>query len=185
VSGPQRSVGVIGSAALGPDDPAWHVGYELGGLLAAGGAIVMTGGYGGLMEAVSHGAHAGGGSVVGLPMEAWTHLEPNPYAAELRFAADYPSRLAHFLACDAVVALDGGVGTLSELALAWATAQTEPDAPHLVALGARWRRILAALAAELIVSPGTFDLVEVVDTPAEAAAAALTGTRRAGPGARG
>ena len=185
MSRPQRSVGVIGSAALGADDPAWHAGYELGGLLAAGGAVVLTGGYGGLMEAVSHGAHAGGGSVVGLPMEAWTHREPNPYAGELRFAADYPARLAHFLSCDAVVALDGGVGTLAELAIAWAAALTEPDAPQLVALGGRWRRILAALEAELIVAPGTFALIEVVDTPAAAAAAALGGVRRQGPGPRG
>jgi uncharacterized protein (TIGR00725 family) len=147
-------VAVLGSARLGESDPAWAVGHELGRLLADAGFQVMTGGYGGLMAAVSRGAHEAGGHVIGLPMTAWTHLAPNEWNAELVWAEDYPQRLAEMLSCRAVVALDGGIGTLSELAVVWSARQTENGAPVLVAVGDRWRRILGDPFAQGGRAPG-------------------------------
>ena len=46
-------VAVLGSARIGPGDPRHHDAQRLGGLLAAQGWTVVTGGYGGLMAAVS------------------------------------------------------------------------------------------------------------------------------------
>jgi len=159
---------VLGSARLGPDDEAWAVASELGRLLASAGFVVVTGGYGGLMAAVSQGARAAGGHVVGLPMTAWTHLEPNAWNTDLLWADGYPERLGQLLSCEAVIALDGGVGTLSELAVAWGARQTEEGAPLIVAVGERWSRLLAALREELIVSQRDLDLVHLVATPAAA-----------------
>jgi uncharacterized protein (TIGR00730 family) len=178
-------VAVLGSARLGESDPAWVVGHELGRLLADAGFEVMTGGYGGLMAAVSRGAHEAGGHVIGLPMAAWTHLEPNEWNAELVWAEDYPRRLAEMLSCRAVVALDGGIGTLSELAVVWSARQTEDGAPVLVAVGDRWRRILGELSKDLVASRADFELVTVVTTPAEAIEAIFSPKEVAPPGARG
>jgi uncharacterized protein (TIGR00730 family) len=164
----ERRVAVLGSARLGPDDPAWSVAEELGRRLAEAACTVVSGGYGGLMAAVARGARETGGHVVGLPMTAWKHLEPNEWNVELIWADGYPERLGELLACDAVVALDGGVGTLSELAVVWSAAQTESDAPVLVAVGQRWRRLLDALAEELVASPQDVGLVHVVPSPAAA-----------------
>ena len=63
---------------------------------------------------------------------------------ELIWSDGYPERLSELLGCVAVVALDGGVGTLSELAAAWSAAQSEREAPLLVAIGERWRRLFEA-----------------------------------------
>lgn len=165
---------VIGSARLTEDDPAWPEAVEVGRLLAERGACVLTGGYGGLMAAVSRGAHESGGVVVGLPMTAWSHLVPNDWNTELRWAADYPSRLGELLECDAVIALSGGIGTLSELAVAWAAAQTEADAPALIALGEHWRALLDAFREHLVVDADDLALVAVAASPGEAVELALS-----------
>jgi uncharacterized protein (TIGR00730 family) len=178
-------IAVLGSARLGESDPTWEVGHELGRLLAEAGFEVMTGGYGGLMAAVSRGAHEAGGHVIGLPMTAWTHLEPNEWNAELVWADDYPRRLAEMLSCRAVVALDGGIGTLSELAVVWSARQTEDGAPVLIAVGDRWRRILGELSKDLIANASDFELVTVVATPAEALEAIRSPKEVEPPGARG
>jgi hypothetical protein len=144
-------VGVIGSARIGADDPRYADAERLGRALAAEGWTVVTGGYGGLMGATSGGAAAAGGHTVGLPMSDWKHLTPHASNAELRWSVDYAERLRHLLAADVVVALPGGIGTLSEAAMVWAAAQTEPDATQLVLVGEAWRGVRDAIGAGLVV----------------------------------
>jgi uncharacterized protein (TIGR00730 family) len=172
-------VAVLGSARLDEDAPAWSTAVELGRLLAEGGATVVTGGYQGLMAAVSRGAHEAGGHVVGLTMSGWTSLRPNEWVAEARASDDYGARLRELLDLGAVVALDGGVGTLSELAVVWAAAQTEPSAPAIIVLGEAWPRLLDAFRTELVIDERDLALIRVARTPAEAADIALTAGRAA------
>jgi uncharacterized protein (TIGR00725 family) len=183
--GDPGEVAVLGSARLGADDPAWAVASDVGAGLARAGATVVTGGYGGLMAAAAAGAVSAGGRVVGLPMRAWTHLEPDPQLTELRWAASYAERLAVLLACGAVVAIDGGVGTLSELAVVWAAAQTEPGAPTVVAVGARWRALRDGLARSLVAGDEDFALVRWAPDAATAVSLALDAPTSSPLGARG
>jgi predicted Rossmann-fold nucleotide-binding protein len=111
----------------------------------------MTGGYGGLMAVTSQAAAEAGGQVIGLPMRAWTALTPNRWNHELRWSDSYPERLAHLLTADAIVAVDGGIGTLSEAAIAWSVLQTEPIAADLIFLGAGWPPVLRAFADHLVI----------------------------------
>jgi len=158
-------VAIVGSARLDDSDPAWSVAAELGARLAETGFTVVTGGYGGLMRAAAQAARDVGGRAVGLPMTEWRHLTPGEWNAELRWATDYPMRLGLLLTCEAVVALDGGVGTLSEIALAWAMAQTEVTAPTIVLLGQRWRRIIEHFRHELVIDDDDLALLHLADTP--------------------
>ena len=169
---------MLGSARIGEGDPRWTEARRLGGLLAEAGWTVVTGGYGGLMAAVSRGAHERGGRVVGLPMRAWAAQRPNRWCHELRWAADYGARLGHLLRADAVVALDGGVGTLSEAAVVWAALQTEERAPALILVGEAWRRLLGAFAAQLVVDQRDLALPQVVPTADQVPAAIATPRRR-------
>ena len=160
-------VAVLGSARLGPEDPRHGDAVRLGGLLAAQGWTVVTGGYGGLMGAVAAGATAAGGRTVGLPMAGWPHLTPDPNHAELRWCDDYAQRLAHLLATQVAVALPGGIGTLAEAAGVWAAAQTEPGTPRLVLVGKGWGRLLTTFASELVVDEKDLGVpvhVDEVDT---------------------
>ena len=159
------TVAVIGSAWLSPPDPRCALAEQTGAAIAAQGWAIMTGGYGGLMAAASRAAAEAGGKVIGLPMSGWTDLKPNEWNHELRWSATYPERLAHLLAADAVVVLDGGIGTLSEAAVVWAALQTEPATPDLVFLGAGWPPVLQSLAKHLAINDADLALVTTCADP--------------------
>ena len=179
-------IAVLGSARIEPPDPRWNMAHDLGSLLAEHGFAVVTGGYGGLMSAVGQGASERGGRVIGLPMRHWTSLEPNRWNAELRWTDGYGTRLDHILRCAGVVALPGGVGTLSEMSVAWAAAQTEPNPPSIVLLGDSWRPLIRAIAENLVVGHQDLALLRLVATPEEAVqAVTAAGDTSARPGPRG
>ena len=155
-------VAVLGSARIGPGGPLHDDAVRLGGLLAGEGWTVVTGGYGGLMAAVSSGAWAAGGCTVGLPMRAWSHLTPDSSCTELRWSSSYAQRLGFLLATRVAIALTGGIGTLAEAAAVWAAAQTEPDAAQLVLVGPAWRRLIGVFARELVIGEQDLALPVVV-----------------------
>ena len=82
------------------------------------GAVVVTGGRGGAMAAASEGAASAGGLVVGL-LPGLDRSEANPFVT-----VAVPTGLGELRnglvvrACDAMIAVRGGYGTLSEIALA-------------------------------------------------------------------
>lgn len=125
----------------------------------------MTGGYGGLMEVASRAAAQAGGKVIGLPMRGWTTLTPNRWNHELRWSDSYPERLGHLLAADAIVAVDGGIGTPSEAAVAWSVLQTEPVAAELIFLGAGWPPVLGAFADHLVIDQRDLAQIAVCADP--------------------
>jgi uncharacterized protein (TIGR00725 family) len=91
---------------------------EVGAGLAAAGAVVVTGGLGGVMEAASRGARSRQGMTLGiLPGEdrdaanGWVQVAVATGLGELRNGLVVR-------AADALVAIGGGHGTLSEVALA-------------------------------------------------------------------
>jgi uncharacterized protein (TIGR00725 family) len=156
-------IAVLGSARIGEGDPRHDDAQRLGGLLAAQGWTVVTGGYGGLMAAVARGASAAGGRTVGLPMRDWRHLTPDAGCAELRWSASYAERLAHLLATRVAIALPGGIGTLAEAAAVWAAAQTEPGAAQLVLVGPAWGSLMDEFARHLVIGEQDLALPVVVD----------------------
>jgi len=165
-SGEHRIVSVFGSAAILPGSPEYCCACRMGQLLAEAGFVVLTGGLGGAMAAACRGAREAGGHTIGVTLPAWG-LPANPWVCEERPQETFLDRLALVTThTDGYVALDGGVGTLTELALAWSLLQTctVPRRP-LVAVGSRWRRLMATFAAELIVPPDHLGLITVVDTP--------------------
>ena len=164
------TVAVIGSARLTPPDPRCVLASQIGAAIAAQGWTLMTGGYGGLMEVAARAAAEAGGAVIGLPMRGWSALTPNRWNHELRWSDTYAERLAHLLACDALIALDGGIGTLSEAAVAWSALQTEPTAAELIFLGAGWPPVLRALADHLVIDARDLAFATVCADPDQAIA---------------
>jgi predicted Rossmann-fold nucleotide-binding protein len=122
------------------------------------------------MEVTSRAAAEAGGRVTGLPMRGWTALTPNRWNHELVWSDTYPERLGHLLAADAIVAVDGGIGTLSEAALAWSTLQTEPVAADLIFLGAGWPPVLRSFADHLVIDDRDLAYVTVCPDPQQAIA---------------
>lgn len=161
-----RRVTVFGSSRATAGDPAYAEAMRLGRLLAEGGYAVCTGGYSGLMEAVSRGAAEAGGRVVGVTVKSWaSRLQPNAWLGEEIAAEHLFERLLRLTESDAYVALSGGLGTLGEVALAWNLFQTEsiPVRP-LILVGDLWPRLVACLKAELRVEPHDLQLVQFAET---------------------
>jgi uncharacterized protein (TIGR00725 family) len=132
---------------------------EIGRLLAERGAVVVCGGYGGVMEAVAQGASRAGGLVVGV-LSGRDRTGANPH-----LSVALPTGLGEARnnlvaqAGDALIAVGGSWGTLSEVALA-----VRRGSARVVSLGG-WR-VLDAHGAAV---PG----IRYVETPWEAVAAAL------------
>ena len=109
-------IAVIGGGSCSVEESA--LAEDVGRDLAKQGAVVICGGLGGVMEAVAKGAQANGGTTVGIlpgadPAAANAYIDI-PLATGLDEMRNFLIvRCAH-----ALIAIGGGVGTLSELALA-------------------------------------------------------------------
>lgn len=91
---------------------------EVGQLLAERGHTVVCGGLGGVMEATCRGASEAGGRTIGvLPGEDRTAANPHVDVA-IATGLGHARNPLVVMNGDAVIAVDGGVGTLSELGFA-------------------------------------------------------------------
>ncbi len=91
---------------------------EVGRRLAERGAVVVCGGRGGAMEAVCRGAKSAGGTTVGI-LPGGSRLDANPYV-DVPVATGLGEARNAIVArtADAIIAVAGAYGTLSEIALA-------------------------------------------------------------------
>ncbi|WP_019611688.1 hypothetical protein [Thioalkalivibrio sp. AKL7] len=122
---PRRPIiSVVGDARLSDDDPRIAIAYRTGRKLIDHGFAVMTGGMGGAMDA----ALRGGRESTNWSPGSCISLLPgsNSDAPQVSGAADIviPTGLDHarnlvVAQSDAVIAIGGGAGTLSEIAFAW------------------------------------------------------------------
>lgn len=145
-------------AVVGPNDASAQelaLAEEVGALLGDAGAIIVTGGLGGVMEAACRGARSRRATTLGIlpgadraEANGWVEVAVATGLGELRNALVVR-------ASDVVIAVGGGLGTLSELALALKLGRS-------------------------VVGLGTFAVhdVEQVSTPADAVAAAMRSSAR-------
>lgn len=109
-------VAVVGAGQCTPQEAesAEAVGHEL----ARRGAILICGGRGGVMEAACRGAKAGGGQTVGI-LPGPSRDEANPYVdVPIVTGLGEARNLIIVRSADAVIAVGGEYGTLSEIAFA-------------------------------------------------------------------
>ena len=114
----RRVVAVLGGSVATDDEAG--VAERLGREIAGFGVVVLTGGGGGVMEAASRGAAEAGGLTVGiLPGAEATDRYPNRWVQLPVFTGLGGARnVINVLSADLCVAVGGGAGTLSEVALA-------------------------------------------------------------------
>ena len=113
-------VGVVGpSGDPGPEPEA--IAEEVGRLLAEAGCVVVTGGGSGVMAAASRGAVDAGGTTLGI-LPGGDRREANPW-----LTVSVPTGIGELRngllvrSVDALIAIGGSWGTLSEIALACRT----------------------------------------------------------------
>ncbi|GEM_PF-70657 len=155
-------VAVVGGGSADADEE--QVAEAVGRAVAQAGAVLVCGGLGGVMEAACRGARLEGGLTVGL-LPGTDRGDANPY-----LSVALPTGMGELRnglvvrAADAVVAVGGGYGTLSEIALALRTGRP------VVGLGT-WELTRGGGQPD--------DAVLRADGPDAAVGAALSAARRA------
>jgi uncharacterized protein (TIGR00725 family) len=112
-------IAVIGGGTATKDELT--LAEETGRLLATRGAIVVCGGLGGVMEAAAKGAKSNGGVTVGI-LPGADLMAANAYIdVPLATGLGEMRNLLIVRVAQALIAIGGGIGTLSEIALAQRT----------------------------------------------------------------
>src|ERR1051325_4502763 len=88
----ERIITIFGGSKCREGDPEYTEALRVGALLTDAGFTICTGGYSGVMEAASRGAHEHGGRVIGVTMNQFT-IEPNRYLTEKMPSAHFYERL--------------------------------------------------------------------------------------------
>ena len=113
---PRRYVAVCGASEATPSQ--LEAAREVGRLLARNGAVVLNGGFGGVMGAASEGAASEGGTVVGILPDSDRAGANHNLSLALATGLGQARNAVIVTAADSVIAIGAGWGTLSEIALA-------------------------------------------------------------------
>jgi uncharacterized protein (TIGR00725 family) len=109
-------VAVIGKSI--PDEELTPAAEEVGRLLAEAGAVVVCGGLTGVMEGVARGASAAGGTVIGIVPSSSLEQANDHCTHVVATGIGHARNLAVVSSGEAVIAIGGEWGTLSEIAYA-------------------------------------------------------------------
>jgi len=153
-----KQVSVIGDADAGPE--ACRFAEEVGRIIARHGWGLVSGGRGGVMEAASRGCREAGGMSVGI-LPGMDDLDGNDHCQfQIPTNLGWTRNSLNALAGDAVLAIGGRAGTLTEIAFAWSYGK-----PILAATGfGGWSERLAGQA----IDDRRDAVLRPVSTPAEA-----------------
>jgi len=116
-------IAVIGKSDKDPGDrpspEALRAAEIVGANVAGAGAILITGGLSGVMEAASRGAKRANGLVIGM-LPGFNKEDANPYVdVALTTGMGWMRNTLVVRAADAVIMISGGIGTLNELTVAY------------------------------------------------------------------
>ena len=92
--------------------------FATGQAIAAAGAVLVCGGLGGVMEAAAHGAQSAGGATIGI-LPTYDRGSANPHIEfAIATGLGHARNVLVVASADAVIAMPGESGTLSEIAMA-------------------------------------------------------------------
>ena len=184
---PPRSLSIFGSRSPKPGSAEYEEARGIAKLFASHGFTVLTGGYGGIMQAGSQGASEGlevsqaasgssSAQVHGI-LAPSIFIQRNPLGNEFltqrSFARSLSNRI-HYLCRSAEYFLvcGGTIGTITELFAIWNDAALRKGfgipPPRIFLLRSKWEATLEAFAKGMGVFPADRELVRYVDTAEEA-----------------
>ena len=170
-------VSIFGSARIDESDPLYAAANALAKRLAEAGCDIVTGGGGGIMQAVDQGASRGEVTqpVDGdLPVRMVADRGEAPFVERVYRHRTFFSRLHHFVRLSsAFIVLPGGIGSTLEAMMVWQLLQAKhlPPTPFLL-YGSHWRGLCRWLEEQAMeqgfVDADDLRLPTLVDTVDEA-----------------
>jgi uncharacterized protein (TIGR00730 family) len=146
----EKTITIFGTGRAKPGDSTYTLAYETGKLLAQAGFTIANGGYGGTMLAAAKGAAEAGGEIIGVTCSVFKG-KPNEYISREIVTDSLDDRLDTLIKLgQAYVVLQGGTGTLLEVAKVWELKNKgfpEADKP-IILVGGFWKPLVDLIAAD-------------------------------------
>jgi uncharacterized protein (TIGR00730 family) len=184
----EKIVTVFGSSRPRAGESHYAEALALGAALAEKGFAVCSGGYGGVMEAVSRGAREAGGQALAVTAKFF-NSRANPWVSREIRVATWQDRLFQLIRRGSgYVVCTGGTGTLVELAVVWEMLNKGVMSPKpVVVLGDFWRPVIERVREVELGHPSNWGerespLIHVAASPADAAAYLAAHFERQTPG---
>ena len=115
----KKIITIFGSSKPIDNEDQYNTAYKIGKQLALNGFDICTGGFNGIMEAASKGAVEGGSEAIGVTVNLWNG-RVNKYVTKEIVCQSLFERINKLIELgDGFVVLQGGTGTLLELAAVW------------------------------------------------------------------
>ncbi len=142
----RKTVTIFGSSFPKNGEEEYKTAYELGKFLGENNLNVCSGGYRGIMDAVSKGAVEAGTKATGILLKN-SYGNPSEHLTKQIIAENLFERIRLLIENgDAFIILPGGTGTLLELAAVWELINKGiMPAEPVAALGKMWRKIIPVL----------------------------------------
>jgi uncharacterized protein (TIGR00730 family) len=163
-----KTITVFGSSQPKEGEKEFETAYNLGASLARSKFNVCTGGFQGIMNAVSKGAVENGGEAVGITVDLWTAAPSIYLTREVKCSTLFERILKLVEYGDAYVVLQGGTGTLLELAVVWEMMNKKmlTEKP-IVCHAVMWKEIVKIIEKQLQHENRTTRFVECFDNVEE------------------
>jgi len=165
-----KTVTVFGSSKPKPGDEEYDTAFKLGKILAQNGFNVCTGGYQGIMDAVSKGASEAGAKPIGVTVDTFSS-KPSKYLHQEIKCASLFERIQKLVELgDAYIVLRGGTGTLVELSIVWEMFNKNlmPEKP-IACHGEMWKNLVKTIDERMKFEKRNYGFIFIADTIEECA----------------
>lgn len=167
-------IAIFGFADAPEESELYKDAFNVAKALAQTGYLTVNGGGPGVMKAVSEGAHAGGGKVIGVTfypkdMTRYEGKDPENQVDEEVITQNYVERTLRLLERGQVyVIFNGGTGTISEFGMAWGLARLYfGHHKPMILYGNFWREIVETFKKNMHLREGDLTVFKIANSPDE------------------
>jgi hypothetical protein len=148
----KKTITIFGSSRPIENEEEFETAYRLGSLLAQKGFNICTGGYQGIMNAASKGAGENNAEIIGVTVNNWGAVTSKYLTKEIK-CTDLYERIQKLVSYgDGYVVLQGGTGTLLELAFVWELVNKNLlNAKPIVTHSVMWKEIVSVMDKQLLI----------------------------------
>jgi hypothetical protein len=160
----KKIVTVFGSSIPRPGDEEYEIAYKLGKILALNNITVCSGGFQGIMDAVSKGAVENGSESIGVTFDAY-HTNPSKFLTKEIRCHTLFERLKNLIEIgDGYIVLQGGTGTLVELSLVWEFMNKNMiEIKPFAAYGKMWSEVVGLMEKQILKEKRETGLIKCFD----------------------
>jgi len=161
----KKIITIFGSSKPLNNEEQYFNAYQLGKQLAQAGFDICTGGFNGIMEAASKGAMEGGAEAIGVTVNLWS-LRKNQYVSKEIVCHTLFERIDKLIELgDGFIILQGGTGTLLELAAVWEYFNKGLLAEKPIACHSNiWKVIVSEMNNQMKLEGRNSEMVKTFDT---------------------